>query len=309
MEHSIASDDTEEFDGGASSDGTVDDYCKQHRVSRKQRQVVELVELKGFLQTAAYRTVFPDAKNPHVKASRLFRTAKVKGLVDLLRGRDPGRSTPMEREQRRLVLSKQADSRDEEVARKAMADLNKMEAEDREIAERDTERRAKEAAAFGDRTPAEILLEVATGPLGSVFALLLAYQARMPFNLPEGLIPTQADFDALLAPIRWARGAEHPVAGRTRVEINLAPPEPQTPGDRARHKNNTALQNSLGQEPVDGQGRCSSSDAPSTVQRPVSLDPPESWLTDGGHPARVVGALTREQATAAAALNRNYRRR
>lgn len=144
----------------------------------------------------------------------------------------------------------------------------------------------EEADRNATQTPTEVLDDMAKlGPIGLGLAMWVSRATGVAWKAPD------------------------PASDGTLPAFEAALHAQLTPAEQARVDYVANLQNSLGHGSVDGQGRCSSSDAPSTVQRPVSLDPPESWLTDGGHPARVVGALTREQAIAAAALNRNYRRR
>jgi len=160
----------------------------------------------------------------------------------------------------------------------------------------------EESAKNTSRTPTEVLDEMAKlGPIGVGLALWLSRMTKVAWKPPvpatDGAVG--AFEKALLAQLTPEERAR--VDGRIRVEIPLT--EPETPGDKARRRHIERLQNSPGTGLAGGDaGR--SQEAPSPAVRPAvgPSEAPESWLRDGGHPAHVAGALTREQAQAAAAL-------
>ncbi len=235
-----------------------------------------------------------DDRRLRSEASKLAHRKKIKRLVALLKGQRPDETPIGDLTEALRILWDQARCGDATVSQRAIAQIEKIETS---IAER----KRAEALIF-DKEPREILDEMCRGPFGPVFALAMAAQARMPYSLPPGI---EIDFEALLAPTRWAAGTEHPVTGRT--DTNRDPPaqEPQTPGDRARRKYVKSINTDPSRGgPADEGHACGSSDVvpPMVPQAVGPSEAPETWLRDGGHPAQIAGALTREQAAAAASL-------
>jgi hypothetical protein len=294
-------DDGLEVDDAVIDDAYIADFCRVSKLTPDHRKFCELLA-QGHRQTHAFRMAWPnkftdDDRRLRSEASKLAHRKKVQRLVALLKGQRPDETPIGDLTEALRILWDQARCGDATISQRAIAQIEKIETS---IAER----KRAEAQIF-DKEPREILDEMCRGPFGPVFALAMAASAKMPYALPPGI---EIDFDALLAPTRWAAGTEHPVTGRRDIDPDPPAPQPSTPGERARRKFLQSIDGDpfRGGPTSEGQARGSSDLVLPTVPRAVGpTEAPDSWLREGGHPADVAGALTRETAMrAVAALNR-----